>query len=65
MVVAEVVGGIVLLVGVLLAVDWFTAGRAKARILGKDQDLAAENANAGYGAITRDINSTQRRSPGQ
>src|SRR5262245_56011403 len=63
MVVAEVVAGIVLLAGVLLALDWFTAGRAKGRILGRTQDSAAENANAAYGAITRDINSAERRSP--
>jgi hypothetical protein len=31
MVVVEVIAGIVLLVGVLLAVDWFSAGRAKGR----------------------------------
>jgi hypothetical protein len=65
MVVVEVIAGIVLLVGVLLAVDWFSAGRAKGRILGRTADSPDENANVGYGQIDRDIRLTERKDPGR
>src|SRR4051794_17853883 len=53
MVVVEVVAGIVLFVGVLLAVDGFTAGRAKGRMLARARDQNPGNAGIGYAVIER------------
>jgi len=64
MVVAEVVVGIALVVGVLLAVDWFTAGRAKGRILVRARDQSADNARVGYAVIERDAQSRRDQSGG-
>jgi len=49
-----VVGALVVLVGVLLALDWFTAGRAKGRLLVRARDQNSENARVGYTAIESD-----------
>jgi hypothetical protein len=46
-----VVLGLALLVAALLAVDWFTAGRAKRRILVRSKDQSATDPNVGYGAV--------------
>jgi hypothetical protein len=64
MVVAEVVGGIVLLVGALLAVDWFTAGRAKGRRLVRAKDQSSGKAGIGYASIERTTQSQQNQNGG-
>jgi hypothetical protein len=64
MVVAEVIGGIVLLVGALLAIDWFTAGRAKGRMLVRAKDQSAGNAGVGYAATERNIRGAQNQGGG-
>ena len=46
-----VLGGLVVLVGVLLAVDWFAAGRSKRRILVRARDQDPGNAGIGYTLI--------------
>lgn len=64
MVVAEVIGGIVLLVGVLLAVDWFTAGRSKRRLLVRAKDQSSGSIGVGYALIQRDAQSRRDQSGG-
>ena len=54
-----VVGGLVVLVGLLLAVDWFTAGRMKGRMLVRAKDQNADNANAGYATIESQARGSQ------
>jgi hypothetical protein len=61
MVVIEVIAGIVLLVGVLLAFDWFMAGRTKGRLLVRAKDKS-ENSGVGYAVIERDLKSVDRNS---
>jgi hypothetical protein len=46
-----VVMGLVVLVGALLAVDWFTAGLTRRRVLMRAKDQGTGNANAGYAVI--------------
>jgi hypothetical protein len=53
--VAWVVGGIVVLVVALLAVDWFTAGRTKGRLLVRAKDQNSDNAGVGYADIQNQI----------
>jgi len=55
MVVVEIIGGIVLLVGALLAVDWFTAGRSRRRGLVRAKDQSAASTGVGYAATERNI----------
>ena len=55
MVVLEVAGGILLLVGALVALDWFTAGRAKGRMLVRAKDQSADNAGVGYAGVERNL----------
>ena len=62
MVVVEVIAGIVLVVGVLLALDWVMAGRAKARLLVRAKDQSSGNAGVGYVVIERDLKGTQEQS---
>jgi hypothetical protein len=57
-----VLGGIVLLVVVLLAVDWFTAGRTK-RTLVRGRDQYSTDIGVGYGVIERQVSSTQQQMP--
>jgi hypothetical protein len=57
-----VCGGMLLLVVILLAVDWFTAGHAKRRLVrGKDQYSA--DASVGYAVIERQGPSIQQQNP--
>jgi hypothetical protein len=56
---------IVLVVVALLALDWFMAGRKSGRrSLRSANDGDADNANAGYAAIQRDINHIDQQSTG-
>jgi hypothetical protein len=48
-----VVGALVVLVTALLVVDWFTAGRAKRRLLVRAKDQQVGNANVDYTVIQR------------
>ena len=50
-----VVGAIVVLVVAMLAVDWFTAGRAKGRLLVRAKDQNSDNAGVGYADIQNQI----------
>jgi hypothetical protein len=59
-----VVIGLVVLVGALLAVDWFTAGRTKRRILVRARDQGATDPNVGYGAVIAQSHSTEVQSGG-
>jgi hypothetical protein len=47
-----VVGGILVLVGALLAVDWVTAGHTKRKLV-RAKDQSSTDANVGYAAIQR------------
>jgi hypothetical protein len=47
-----VVGGILALVGALLAVDWVTAGHTKRKLV-RAKDQSSTDANVGYAAIQR------------
>ncbi len=49
------VGVVVALVAALLALDWFTAGRAKRRILVRSKDQSSSNANVGYAAVESNL----------
>jgi hypothetical protein len=49
--IVEVIGGLVVLVAALLAVDWFTAGRLKGRRLVSARNQNAQNAGVGYAQI--------------
>jgi hypothetical protein len=64
MVTLEVIGGIVLLVGALLAVDWFTAGRTQRRGLVRAKDQSEGSAGVGYAAIERNIQSERDQGGG-
>jgi hypothetical protein len=57
-----VFGGILLVVVVLLAVDWFTAGHARRRLVpAKDQSSA--DSNVGYSVIQRQGQSMEQQNP--
>ncbi len=43
-----VVGALVVIVGALLAVDWFTAGRVKGRMLVRARDGSESDLNVNY-----------------
>jgi hypothetical protein len=43
-----VVGALVVIVGALLAVDWFTAGRVKGRMLVRARDGSESDSNVNY-----------------
>jgi hypothetical protein len=58
-----VVGGLVVLVGVLLAVDWLTAGRAKRRMLGRGRDARAAADAANYGVVDEALHNFQHHNP--
>ena len=47
-----VVGGILVLVGALLAVDWVTAGHTKRKLV-RAKEQSSMNANVGYAGIQR------------
>jgi uncharacterized membrane protein len=64
MVVLEVIAGILLLVGVLVAVDWFTAGRSKKRMLVRAKDQSAGDSSVGYAVIERDVQTRRDQSGG-
>jgi hypothetical protein len=57
-----VFGGMVLLVVVLLAVDWFTAGHAKSRLV-RAKDQHSDDANVGYAVIEQQGKSMERQNP--
>ena len=61
MVVVEVIAGIVLLVGVLLAFDWFMAGRTKERNLVRAKDQSARDAGVGYAVIETSANAQKHQ----
>jgi hypothetical protein len=58
-----VVGGLVVLVGALLAVDWFTAGRAKGRMLVRSRDGRAQDDSTNYGAVEQSLQNVRNRNP--
>jgi hypothetical protein len=53
--IVSVVGGLVVLVGALLAVDWFTAGRAKGRLLVRANNQSSDNLGVGYAAVESNL----------
>ena len=55
--------GLVVVVGGLLAIDWFTAGRVKRRTLMRARDGSATDANVGYGVVERSMNNIQHQNP--
>jgi hypothetical protein len=55
----EVIGGLVLLVGLLLAVDWVTAGRTKGRILARAKGQQTDSASVGYDVIENQARGSQ------
>jgi hypothetical protein len=54
-VVLEVVGAILVLVGALVALDWFTSGRTKGRMLVRAKDQSSGNTGVGYAAVERNV----------
>jgi hypothetical protein len=58
-----VVGVLVVLVAALLAVDWFTAGRTKGRMLVRARDGGATDANTNYGVIEQSLHNIQHQDP--
>ena len=59
-----VVIGLVVFVGALLALDWFTAGRTRRRMLVRAKDQGATDANVGYGTVIAQSHSTDIQSAG-
>jgi hypothetical protein len=59
-----VIGAVVLLVALLLALDWFTAGRTKRRILVRAGEQGATDVNVGYGAVIAQSHSTDIQTGG-
>ncbi len=57
-----VFGGISLLVVLLLAVDWFTAGRSKRRLV-RAKDQSSGDAGVGYAVIEQQSQSIERQNP--
>jgi hypothetical protein len=55
-----VVGGILLLVGALLALDWITAGHTKRRLV-RAKDQSSTSANVGYAGIERQSQSMENQ----
>ena len=58
-----VVLGLVLVAGGLVAVDWFTAGRAKRRILMRARDGSATDAGVGYAIVEQSMHGIQHQNP--
>ena len=54
-----VLGGIVAVVGLLLAVDWVTAGRTKRRMLVRAKDQGASDSAIGYSIIQNQAQGSQ------
>jgi hypothetical protein len=54
-----VVGGLAVLVAVLLAVDWFTAGRVKGRMLNRVGESSSQNASVNTALVERQAHATQ------
>jgi hypothetical protein len=59
-----VVGAIVLMAGLLLAVDWFTAGRSRGRTLVRAKDQSSDNAAVGYAVTERNPRPDQQSGGG-
>ncbi len=57
-----VFGGIFLLVVLLLAVDWFTAGRSKRRLV-RAKDQSSADTGVGYAVIEQQGQSIERQNP--
>ena len=60
-----VVGALVVVVGALLAVDWFTAGRVKKarRMLARAQDGSATGANVNFTHVEQTVRGMQHWHP--
>ncbi len=54
-----VIGGLVVVVTALLAVDWFTAGRKKRRMLVRATDQSRGNSHVDYAAIENQSHGSQ------
>ena len=54
-----VIGGLVAVVTALLAVDWFTAGRKKRRMLVRATDQSLGNSHVDYAAIENQTHGSQ------
>ena len=57
-----VLGGVVAFVVALLALDWFTAGRAKRRLV-RAKDQHSSDPSIGYTVIEQQGNSIERQNP--
>ena len=55
-----VVGGILVLVGALLVVDWITAGHSKRRLM-RAKDQSSTNSSVGYAVIERQSQSIENQ----
>jgi hypothetical protein len=54
-----VIGGLVVVVGLLLAVDWFTAARTKRRVLVRARDQGSDDTGIGYTIVEHQARSSQ------
>ena len=54
-----VIGGLVVVVTALLAVDWLTAGRKKRRMLVRATDQSGGNSHVDYAAIENQAHGSQ------
>jgi hypothetical protein len=57
-----VLGGVVAFVVALLALDWFTAGRGKRRLV-RAKDQHSSDPSIGYTVIEQQGNSIERQNP--
>jgi hypothetical protein len=55
-------GGIAVLAVIVLAIDWFTAGRAKRKLV-RAKDQYSTDANVGYTVIERQAQSIEQQNP--